>query len=386
MIQHNAGVRPGANVDSGVSLTTLGPELAARIERLRASLAAAGAAGAIAIQPHLVFYLTSAEPPVERQAAVVVTDQRVCLLWPDATPAVPGWVSVSTYPSMEEPTAWISGYALSLGEILRSLRPRQGRWLAADGDLVPAVIAGDVLPLVGPQVFSNLVRTKSPHEVAIIRRNLAANDSAFSAVAAGLRPGVTDLEIALWCAHAMALSHQSAVSYAGNIGLGRNGEAAGARPTGVVCRAGDTLFVDLYSRHDHYVGDSCRSFVVDPAPAWAEKAHLALERALRAVQTELRPGVEAARLDGLCRAVLREAGLSGLLVHHTGHGTGLRAQEAPYLVPGSPARIRAGDVIAVEPGVYLEGAGGLRLEEVFHVTEGTAERLGTFDWCLTRCS
>ena len=174
-----------------------------------------------------------------------------------------------------------------------------------------------------------------------------------------------------------------AVSWNGNIGLGARGDYFDAQAGGAVAAARDLLFLDLYPRRRHYVGDSTRTFVVGVPEQWHKTAYARLVQALEEVEALIRPGALAGELDAVCRRSL-EFG-TGVFPHHTGHGLGLFAQEPPYLVPDNPDSLRPGDVVAVEPGLYFEGIGGMRLEDVFEVTVGGCRRLNEFPRELVVC-
>ena len=128
-------------------------------------------------------------------------------------------------------------------------------------------------------------------------------------------------------------------------------------PLGPSPRDGDTVFVDLFPRRNHYAGDSARSFAIGTAPVWAERLHAVIVEALCAVERLLRPGASAAALDRACRDVLECNDQNAVVFpHHSGHGLGVFAQEAPFLVPGSSDTLAVGDVVAVEPGLYVPGS------------------------------
>jgi Xaa-Pro aminopeptidase len=232
-------------------------------------------------------------------------------------------------------------------------------------------------------LFADLTRSKSAAEVAAIGAALAGNDAAFGAVAERFAPGARDLDVLDWCCSALARAAGTPVAYAGNIGLGARGDFFDAQPGGAVAARGDSLFVDLYCRVGHYVGDSTRCFSAGAAPPWLRAAHERLERTLAALALDIRPGATAGDLDRRCRELLTDAG--GVFPHHTGHGVGLRAHEPPYLVPGSRDTLRTGDLVCVEPGLYFAGRGGVRLEEVFLVTEDGARPLTGFPRTLCEC-
>ena len=97
------------------------------------------------------------------------------------------------------------------------------------------------------------------------------------------------------------------------------------------------------------------AFAIGRAPAWAEPLHALLVEALEAVERLLHPGASAATLDATCRRILDGNGAGAVFPHHTGHGLGVFAQEAPFLVPGSSDVLAVGDIVAVEPGLYRTG-------------------------------
>jgi Xaa-Pro aminopeptidase len=189
-----------------------------------------------------------------------------------------------------------------------------------------------------------------------------------------LRIGDSDLDVLSWAMDEILRHAGAPVAYDGNLGLGSAGGDFEAQPQGVRAAAGDVLFVDLYPMRHGYAGDSTRSFVMGHPPAWAVAAHARLVRALEAAEAALLPGTAAGEVDRVCREAAASDG-GEAIPHHVGHGLGIFGQEAPYLVPGNPDLLRTGDVVAVEPGVYRPGEGGLRLEDVFVVTESGARRL-----------
>jgi Xaa-Pro aminopeptidase len=104
------------------------------------------------------------------------------------------------------------------------------------------------------------------------------------------------------------------------------------------------------------------------------------------VEAKLGPGVPAAELDQVCRTTLEREDRPGHFPHHTGHGVGLLPHEPPYLIPGSSDVIHSGDVICVEPGLYFPGRGGVRLEEVYYITDDGIRPLTRYPRRLTRCN
>jgi Xaa-Pro aminopeptidase len=345
--------------------------LAARVERLRARLAHGGAWW-ITRRQH-VRYLTGVLPLAEYPATLLVTADAVAALWPGEAPAIaPDWVDGRVYDPWDG-----GGHAMAArsDELLRDYGLAGAR-LLFDSDSVPLALARAITPVAGADIFAEHVRGKESEEVEAIRRNLAGNDAAFARIGRELRAGASDLDVAAWAVAELSAHAGAAVAYEGNVGLGVAGADPEAQPAGRVAASGDLLFVDLYPMRDGYAGDSARSFAVGAPDDWASRAHERLVRALEVVERHLQPGFPVAELDRLCREAAAD-GDGATYPHHSGHGLGLFGQERPFIVPGSDDRLESGDVIAVEPGAYRPGHGGMRLEDVFLVTAQGCERLNS---------
>jgi Xaa-Pro aminopeptidase len=344
------------------------PELRERLARLRDGLPASGTAWVSRRQ--YVKYLTGCLPATADPAVLVVAADLAVAIWPEAAPAAaPAWFASSSYDPWGEGE---DGVAAALKAAVRE-HGLGSRPVLVDEDAVSVALAScDVRPAAG--LFAALVREKSAAEVELIAANLAGNDAAFARIAAELGPGAIDLDVLAWSMDEICRQAGEPVRYEGNIGLGPAGADPGAQPAGIAAKRGDVLFVDLYPMRDGYGGDSTRAFAVAEAPEWAAASHARLVRAIEAAEEAMRPGVPAGEIDRVCRAAAAADG-GDAFPHHVGHGLGVFGQEPPYLVPGNRDPLRAGDVVAVEPGVYRPGIGGLRLEDVYEITKTGARRL-----------
>jgi Xaa-Pro aminopeptidase len=353
-----------------------------RLERLLALAAETDAGAVLLTRPEYIYYLVGVEPPAERPVALLVSREGLRAVWPDEVPAdLPSEVDCAAYPLRS---------ALAAGRP-DDFAPTCARHLAFSAD-AGLLVDAEVAPLVpalarardGRCVLQELVRRKGDDEVEVIAANLAANDRAFAVVERELRAGTSDYDVMALCLRELSQAAGGPVGYDANIGLGELGGTTEAQPGGAVAREGSTVFVDLYPRRHHYVGDSTRAFAVGYAEPWALEAHARLEAALEVGERMLVPGARAADIDAATRAAAAIRGES--YPHHTGHGLGLRAPEPPFIVPGSDDVIRVGDVVAIEPGHYVAGVGGMRLEDVFLVTDAGARVLNNFPRRLTICS
>lgn len=364
-----------------MSLSAPAAELCGRRERLLRSASTRGLDAVIVTRPELIFYFSGVEPYPGEPGALFMRGDGATLVWSGASPEdLAEAIEVLSCDPYAEVRRGRDGFDRVAASAVDGLGLR-GTQVGLDRDTRPSWLSTDATSVV--DALSAITRAKSPREVELIGANLRLNDQAFAAVAERLHVGSSDLDVFDWCCSLLARGSGGPVSYDGNIGLGQAGDYFDAQPSGVTATPGDALFVDLYCRINHYVGDSTRSFSVGPAPAWMRDAHGRLEQALQEIAHELRPGAQASSVDGTCRRLLDGAVEGGVFPHHTGHGVGLCAHEPPYLVPGSQEVLRVGDVICVEPGLYFAGRGGLRLEEVFLVTDDGGQCLTGFPRSLT---
>ena len=126
-----------------------------------------------------------------------------------------------------------------------------------------------------------------------------------------------------------------------------------------------------------YCSDITRTFVVGPPPAELAELYAVLAEAQERAVLSARVGVSCEEVDATARAVIGGAGYGEFFVHRTGHGIGLEEHEDPYLVAGNRAPLRAGHTFSVEPGIYLPGRCGARIEDIVVATEAGPERLNS---------
>jgi Xaa-Pro aminopeptidase len=135
------------------------------------------------------------------------------------------------------------------------------------------------------------------------------------------------------------------------------------------------VVVDFGGRFDGYFSDTTRDFLVGAGPDGYEEAFEALLTAQKAACAAVRPGVTAESIDAAARDVITEAGYGDFFIHRTGHGIGLEVHEHPYIVEGNDTLLEPGMTFSIEPGIYLPGRFGMRIEDIVVVTEDGVERL-----------
>ncbi|MGI9001739.1 MAG: M24 family metallopeptidase [Pseudonocardia sp.] len=227
-------------------------------------------------------------------------------------------------------------------------------------------------------VLRELRMRKDAAEVAQLRAAGAAIDRVHARMAEFLKAGRTEAQVGADIAAAIVEEGHTGAAFV-IVGSGPNGASPHHDVSERVIETGDVVVVDIGGPlPGGYNSDCTRSYAVGAEPAAAVREAYAVlldaqERAVRAV----RPGVTAEEIDAAAREPITAAGLGEGFVHRTGHGIGLDVHEEPYIVGGNPLPLEPGMAFSVEPGVYVEGEWGARIEDIVVVTEDGCERLNS---------
>jgi Xaa-Pro aminopeptidase len=218
-------------------------------------------------------------------------------------------------------------------------------------------------------VIEQLRRTKDAGELARMQRAAQIADSTLAAIAPTLADRPTEADVRDELEYGMRRAGADGPSYDTIVA---SGPLLAARPHHQTSRRtiveGDTVIIDVGGLVDGYHSDMTRTFVVGELdPRQQEIYDLVLEAQLAGIAA-VRPGVAGSDLDEVCRAVFRAAGYEDWFIHGTGHGVGLDIHEEPFAAQTSEAVLVEGDVVTVEPGLYRDGFGGVRIEDLVSVT------------------
>jgi Xaa-Pro aminopeptidase len=142
---------------------------------------------------------------------------------------------------------------------------------------------------------------------------------------------------------------------------------------------GDAIVVDFGGHQAGYASDTTRTFVVGEPPAGFVEAHAVLQAAQENAVGAVRPGVTAASIDEAARSVITEGGFGDRFIHRVGHGIGMDTHEHPYLVEGNEQLLEPGMAFSVEPGIYVPGEWGMRIEDIVVVADGGVDALNRSD-------
>jgi Xaa-Pro aminopeptidase len=216
---------------------------------------------------------------------------------------------------------------------------------------------------------------KSAAEIALIRRAVETNSAAFEQATRHARAGMRESDLAAELDYRMRRRGAESQAFETIVAAGARSALPHARPTAARLAAGDLVIVDMGAFQDGYASDMTRMLHVGPAGAKAKRLYQAVLEAQQAALAAVRPGVTAAHVDGVARRVLKARKLDRAFVHSTGHGLGLEIHEPPRVGKREKTRLEAGMAITIEPGVYLEGFGGVRIEDTVVVTRSGCEVL-----------
>jgi len=347
-----------------------------RLERARAALATAGAGAlVVSVGPELPYLVGYRATPLERPTALVLTAGGATLVVPrleeprvrpDPAFALRGWRET------EDPVAIVAELVGDARVVAVGEQARAGFLLALQ-EALPRVRFVPAGPVIGP-----LRLRKDPAEIEALAAAAAAADRVMDRLAAERFSARSERELARWIADRLLEEGHETVEFA-IVAAGPNGASPHHEPTGRRVRRGDVVVVDFGGRRGGYCSDTTRTFFVGEVPPEVRRAYDALRRAQEAAVAAVRPGVPAERIDAAARRVLEEEGYGERFIHRVGHGIGLDPHEPPYLVAGATTPLAAGMTFSVEPGIYVPGAWGMRLEDIVVVTATGVRRLNDTD-------
>jgi len=227
------------------------------------------------------------------------------------------------------------------------------------------------------ELIAPLRAVKDADELARLAIVGRAIDAVHLRVPDVLRPGRSEREVATDLAAMIREGHDE-VSFV-IVAAGPNSASPHHEPGDRVIQPGDIVVVDIGGTLDGYCSDMTRTYAVGHVPEGFAAAYAALERAQAAGVAAVRPGATAGEVDAAAREVLAAAGLGEAFVHRTGHGIGLETHEEPWILGGSDVPLVPGMAFSVEPGFYLDGRYGARIEDIVTVTAGGVESLNVVD-------
>lgn len=233
------------------------------------------------------------------------------------------------------------------------------RWIAAD------------------RLVGRLRAVKDPEELSAMREATELISNVFEKVLKVIHPGVRETDLAAEIEYQMKRAGAAGPSFETIVASGPRSAWAHARPTSKLLKKNELVVLDQGAILRHYCSDLTRTVFVGRAPSKVRQLYSAVLEAQTAAKRAIRPGIEAEAVDRAARQVLKKRGLGRYFTHSTGHGLGIEVHEVPRLGRGERTLLEAGMVVTVEPGVYVEGFGGIRIEDDVVVTSHGFEELTT---------
>jgi Xaa-Pro dipeptidase len=224
---------------------------------------------------------------------------------------------------------------------------------------------------------------KDRDEVEAIRAAIDMTEKALHTVQTWVRTGLTERQIAERLTREILSAGADGVAFM-IVVAGPNGADPHAGPSDRPLQPGDLMTIDCGAVLDGYIADITRTWAVGQVAGELRKVYEVVRQANVAGRAAARPGVAAQEVDRAARRVIEDAGYGEFFFHRTGHGLGIETHEPPYIVEGNKQLLEPGMVFTVEPGVYLPGVGGVRIEDDVVITHDGAESLTVFprEWTV----
>jgi Xaa-Pro aminopeptidase len=350
------------------------PTTNTRLKRLRQALDAAGAGTLLETHLPNIYYLCgfsgdSGALLVDPTSATLFTDGRFTIQAKEETRGIR--VQIHKGPLLEvvgdhlrarkRRSVAVSPSRLTLGgwKALRKAAGGHLNWVAIDG------------------LVENLRAVKDAMEIDRIRDAARLGSQVMEEAIRLIRPGVTELDIAAEIGYRMRRKGASGESFEAIVAAGPRSALPHARPTARRIGKNELVVLDLGAILRRYCSDLTRTVHVGKASTRVRQWYRAVLDAQMAARDALKPGVTCGAIDAAARNVLKRKGLGRYFVHSTGHGIGLEIHEDPRIARDQKTLLETGNVVTLEPGVYLEGVGGIRIEDDALVTPRGAEILTT---------
>ena len=359
-------------------------EYARRLGRLVEVLEGTGLSGAYVSSPANVAYLTGvAIVPMERLIALVVSRAGKPAL---IVPALEGEHARAS-PAEIDVVEWqdAGGPAPALRRVFArtGLDGGVGR-VAVEKDVVTVRLFEMLRELLelepepsedASPILTELRMRKSPSELALVRRAAEILDAAFTELPGLLRAGRTEAAVAFELERLLRRGGAEKIPFETVVLGGPNGALPHGGPGSRELAEGDLVVVDAGVSYGGYCADVTRTFAIGEPGERARGIYEVVREAQEAACHAVVEGATCAEVDAAARTVIERAGYGEYFVHRTGHGLGLEVHEPPSLMAGNDRKVSEGMVVTVEPGIYVPGFAGVRIEDDLAVVNGWAERL-----------
>ena len=219
------------------------------------------------------------------------------------------------------------------------------------------------------EAINEIRAIKTPDEIAIIERAIHITDEAFERVSATIQQGDTERAVAFRLDMAMRELGATGYSFPTIVASGPNAALPHHEPSDREIQEGEPIVIDMGAMVDGYCADLTRTVWFGEPNDTLRAIYPVVQRALAETEAELQPGMSGREGDGIAREVIAGAGYGEFFMHGLGHGVGVRVHEGPSMAPRVEAPLQPGHIVTIEPGIYLPGQGGVRIEDVAVIEE-----------------
>ncbi|MBN1955400.1 MAG: aminopeptidase P family protein [Anaerolineae bacterium] len=228
------------------------------------------------------------------------------------------------------------------------------------------------------EVMSILRMVKDEGELTLMRRAVAVAEAALNTTLDRMRVGMTEREVAGLLMVELIRAGGEGLPFQPLVVAGPNAASPHSGPSDRPIRPGEAVVIDCGALVGGYASDITRTIAIGDLPEEMGRVYEIVLEANTIGRAVAGPGVPAQQVDRAARAVIKDGGYGDYFIHRTGHGLGLEAHEPPYIVEGNELPLQPGMTFTVEPGIYLPGLGGVRIEDDVVITARGAESLTTF--------
>ncbi len=227
-------------------------------------------------------------------------------------------------------------------------------------------------------LMNSLRQIKDDDEIAAMERAVDVAEEAMTTLLPQIHAGMSEKQVAALLTQELLNAGAEAIAFGPIVASGPNSASPHAVPTDRLLQEGDLLVIDWGALINGYASDLTRTFAVGQLEPEFQQIYDIVRQANEAGKLAVRPGVAAQEIDRAARRVIADSGYAENFIHRTGHGLGLEVHEEPSLLEGVTTLLRQGNVFTVEPGIYLSGRGGVRIEDDVLVTDDGHRSLTTF--------
>jgi Xaa-Pro aminopeptidase len=353
----------------------MSPKIKSRIEKLLAGLGEKGLDGILISQPENRRYLSGFDGSagfliITQNKNILATDSRYTVQAKDQAP------EYDIFTVTGDIEGWFPELAAGLnikklgfeGEHLTFSLYQRLCDILGKGKTVLKLVPAD-------NTVEPLRAVKEPGEIELIRQAAAISDAAMAHIRQELHPGMTEREAAWEIERFMREKGSQPLPFDIIVASGPNSALPHAQPSAKTIKSGESIVIDIGARVGGYASDLSRTFCLGAPDEAYKKVYDTVLGAQLGAMAIIKPGMTGGQADRIARVIIEEGGYGEAFGHGLGHGVGLATHEQPRLGPNSLDELADGMVFTIEPGIYIEGWGGVRIEDLVIMEQGKVREI-----------